>query len=385
MWIAFDLVLYRAWTILGHAIRHATALGLQLRVTAGSISSAQKAIRSRTWYALYTLEITLAEFTGRPASITTIDMSTPIDSMGERAELSAAQQTQLLMDGLEPQSSRGGRSLSSSVGTGTHATHFSCRVRLSILSHRIYSSLYSVGGEMSWSDVQDAVRQFNIELQQWQARLPPTFNMLETQQPIRSADPHIELAMYYWSIRMILYRPCLCAMDGRIENESSESREFNTRAAVSCIEAALSMLRLMPDNPEVTEAYRILPWWSLLHYVCQATAILILELCLAVQHCPERVVEILEGLRKAMLYLRMMSRASLSAFKAWRVCRQTMTDATSRLGIEGDYIDAAVPLEWSPLFEVSLVKALDGRGDQTFPKLSQSWGRLSGTLGLEMP
>jgi len=238
---------------------------------------------------------------------------------------------------------------------------------------------------MSWSDVQDAVRQFNIELQQWMVRLPPSLTVLQTQQPIRSADPRIELAMYYWSVRMNLYRPCLCDMEGRIENESKASREFNTMAAVACVDAALSMLRLMPDSPLVTEAYRVLPWWNLLHYVCQAAAILILELCLGVQHCPERISEILEGLRKAMLYLRMMSGASLSAFKAWRVCRQTMNDATSRLGIEGDYIDAPIPPGWNAAYESSLAKALDGRGDQTFPKLSQSWGRLSGTLGLEMP
>ncbi len=331
------------------------------------------------------MEIALVEFTGRPASITTIDISTPIDAAREGADLSAAQQTQFLMDGVEPESSRMVRPLSSSLIAGTLPSQFSYRVRLIILSHRIYSSLYSVGGEMSWSDVQDAVRQFNIELQQWQARIPLNLTMLQIQQPIRSADPRIELAMYYWSVRMILYRPCLCDMEGRIENESSTSREFNTEAAVSCVDAALSMLRLMPDNPEVTEAYRILPWWSLLHYVCQVTAILIIELCLGVQHCPERVDEILEGLRKAMLYLRMMSGASLSAFKAWRVCRQTMTDVTSSLGIEGDYIDAAVPPGWIPAFESSLVKALDGRGGQALPKLSQSWGRLSGTLGLEMP
>ncbi len=370
----------RAWTILGHAIRHATALGLQLRVTAGSVSSIQKAIRSRTWYALYSLEITLAEFTGRPASIATVDMSTPIDAMREGANLGAVQQTQQLVDGIEPEPSRIARLHPESSGTDGHPAHFSCRVRLSILSHRIQSSLYSVRGDMSWSDVQNAVTQFNIELQQWMARLPPSLNVLQTQRPIRSADPRIELAMYYWSIRMILYRPCLCDMEGRIENESNASREFNTMAAVACVDAALSMLGLMPDNLQVTEAYRVLPWWSLLHYVCQATAVLILELCLDVQHCPEKISEIIEGLRKAMLYLRMMSGVSVSAFKAWRVCRQTMADATTRLGIEVGNIDAPIPPGWNAAYESSLLRALDGGGGPTFPKLSQSWGRLSRTL-----
>lgn len=375
---------FRSWTILGHAIRHATALGLQLRVTAGSISATQKAIRSRTWYALYTLEITLAEFTGRPCSITTLDISAPLDAMREDVELSADQQTQLLVDGVEPESSRTIRSFSHS-GTAAHPSHFSCRVRLSILSHRIYSSLYSVGGEMSWSDVQDAVRQYNLELQHWQARLPPELTVLNAEPPARSSDPRIELAMYYWSIRMILHRPCLCDMVGRIENESKVSRDFNQTAALGCVEAALAMLQLMPDNPAIGEAYRVLPWWNLLHYVCQATAVLTMELCLQAQHCPGQVGEILDGLRKAMLYLRMMSGASISAFKAWRVCRQTLADATSRLGIESDYVDAPVPPGWNAAHETLLAKSLDRRDGQPYPKLSSTWGRLSGTLGLEMP
>ena len=50
-------------------------------------------------------------------------------------------------------------------------------------------------------------------------------------------------------------------MKGRIESESEASREFNQFAAVECVEAALAMLRFMPDSPEIGEAYRTLPWW----------------------------------------------------------------------------------------------------------------------------
>ena len=355
----------RAWTILGHAMRHATALGLQLSVTARSISSTQKETRSRTWYALYSLEITLAEYTGRPCSVATLDMSVPLDAMRENIEFSPDRQTQLLVDGIEPEPAYQAQSFAHS-GRHTHFSHFPCRVRLSILSHRICSSIYSVGGNMSWSDVQDSIRQFNIELQQWQSNLPPELTILQTQPSIASADPGTELAMYFWSVRMILYRPCLCDMEGRIENESEVSREFNKSAAVACIEAALAMLRLMPDSPKIGEAYRILPWWSLLHYVCQAAAVLIMELCLAGQHCPSQLGEILDGLRKAMLYLCMMSKASISAFKAWRVCRQTMTVAASRLGIENDHNNAvSPPAGWTSMYETTLNNALDSTEDQT--------------------
>jgi hypothetical protein len=298
----------------------------------------------------------------------------PIDALHEIAALSPKQQAEFLVDGLEPSLSNPSQ-MSSSPSSDKYPSHFSCRVRLSFLSHRIYSSLYSVGGDMTWSDVQDAVRQFNIELMHWRSMLPVELTVLRTQQPIRSSDPGIELAMYYWSVRMILHRPCLCNLEGRIVNESRASRDFNQEAAVACVDAALALLRLMPDSPNIGEAYRILPWWSLLHYVCQAAAILILELCLAAQHCPLRVGEILDGLKKAISYLRMMSRASLSAYKAWRVCRQLMTDSTSRLGIATMDVpsDMPPPREWTKAYETSLVQALDDRRESWFPGTSHTW------------
>jgi hypothetical protein len=373
-WRLQKLTFARSWTILGHAIRHATALGLQLRVTAGSIRDSEKVTRSRTWFALYALEVTLAEYTGRPCSITALDISVPIDVLHESSVLNPEKQTDFLVDGMDTSLSDPSQ-ISVSPSSDRCPSYFSCRVRLSFLSHRIYSSLYSVGGDMTWSDVQDAVRQFNIELIHWRSMLPVELTVLRTQQPIISSDSGIELTMYYWSVQMILHRPCLCNLEGRIVNESRASRDFNQEAAVACVDAALALLRLIPDSPNIGEAYRILPWWSLLHYVCQTAAVLILELCLAAQHCPLRVREILEGLKKAISYLRMMSRVSLSAYKAWRVCWQLMADSTLRLGIDTMDVpsDTPAPSGWTEAYETSLMQALDDRRDGRFLIPSPTW------------
>jgi hypothetical protein len=69
-------------------------------------------------------------------------------------------------------------------------------------------------------------------------------------------------------------------MENCIQNESNTHGTSTTRQPVECVQAALTMLQLMPDHPNVSEAYRVLPWWSLLHFVCQAAAVLIMELCL---------------------------------------------------------------------------------------------------------
>ncbi|KAK7883596.1 hypothetical protein LTR67_011095 [Exophiala xenobiotica] len=69
----------RAWTLLGSAIRHAVSLGLHLKVTDASMGPSEQSERAKIWYSLYTLEVLLAEITGRPKSITVTDATIPVD------------------------------------------------------------------------------------------------------------------------------------------------------------------------------------------------------------------------------------------------------------------------------------------------------------------
>jgi uncharacterized protein CbrC (UPF0167 family) len=82
----------------------------------------------------------------------------------------------------------------------------------------------------------------------------------------------------------------------------------------------MDLLGILPDNPVGHEIYRFLPWWSLLHYLCQAAAILTLELCLDMRHFDEADGSmVMRHLGKAALYLRCLAEGSLSAYKAWRI------------------------------------------------------------------
>ena len=125
--------------------------------------------------------------------------------------------------------------------------------------------------------------------------------------------------MYYESIRMILFRPFLRGIE--IMDESPQSLGFDKLGSKACVEAALHMLSVMPENPVATEVFQILPWWSLLHYVCQAAAILLLELCLSMQHMQGELEVVLSATRKALDYLWILSTYSKSAYKAWNILR----------------------------------------------------------------
>lgn len=73
---------------------------------------------------------------------------------------------------------------------------------------------------------------------------------------------------------MLITRPCLWLMDGRIPNESSESREFNKLFAATCIRSARAVIHLVVNEPDPNS----LPWWCLLHYLMPAKSIIMLEL-----------------------------------------------------------------------------------------------------------
>ena len=358
-------------------------------MTADSISAHQKAVRARTWYSLYSLEIALEELTGRPCSILLADVSAPLDAIQDDLA-SDASDGLIDMDGVSPEEPVPWHVFLQTKERLASA-HASCRVRLSMISQKIFSSVYVAGHEMSWGDIQDMIRGCELELQQWLVNLPRDLTPDAMEPSSNGVNLGLELALYYWSVRMILLRPCLCDLEGRIENESRTSRTFNRMAAVACVDAGRSLLALIPDEPAPHDAYLLLPWWMLLHYICQAAAVLTLELCLGAQHAPTQVGEIVAGLKKAVSYLRFMSVESLSAFKAWKIFRHLLSVSTSKFGIDISDVpaDAPQPPGWTPIHEMRLAKALDdkkgNRRSPASPILSMGLGLGLGLGGVPSP
>jgi hypothetical protein len=354
----------------GHAIRHAIALGLHLRVGAG-IDGNQQQVRSRTWWSLYGLEQLLGDFTGRPTSILDTDIAIPLDLI-HKNELDSGH------TGPFPTSDGAQEALLDQSGRGIHELqytphlYFVWRIRLSVIGHKIRSSLYA-SGRMSeaWSRIQQSIRGFDRELTQWSANLPKEMNLPQGID-VESSDrrggqlhDHLELAMAYQSTRMILFRPCLCHLEGAIPHESALSRSFNQEAALSCVSAARSLLALLPDEAVKSHASKKLPWWSLLHYVNQAGAVLILELCLKAEHMPSQVKVLFADMRKVMAWLAEMAAESLSAWRSWKIFRKLSLQAAAGVGI--DFMipqDVQKPPEWKAVYDQRLSQPLNVPSDQ---------------------
>lgn len=289
----------------------------------------------------------LAEITGRPKSISLPDLSLSIDDFRANTQagteysndaerlFSPEQSREIWHNYLSAkrnvsQMTRGivQRKTLTSVSHGILTKYFPQRLYLCRLSDKIATQLYSGTSEDSWPQTQLKINELRNELCQWAENLPQD---LVLQDHVASdTDPRakIELSMYYHSVSMILYRPCLCEVI--IDNESPQSREFNLNASRACVYAAMSLLELIPDYLTAHEAYQLLPWWSLLHFVSQAAAVLLLELSLGSQHCRDEVQQIVNHLRKAMWYLRCMSEESLSAFRATTIFTQLLTEVMRR-------------------------------------------------------
>lgn len=363
---------------MGHATRHATALGLHLRVSDPDLGELERARRSRTWYSLYCLEILIAEITGRPKSIFLPDVTTPVDifqredldginSVQKDNHMTAAESRTVWLDFLRArrehsQAMTGGMvpwTSLPSLGRGFSRLYFPHRVHLCRLSDKIATQLYSGTSEDSWSQVQQKIGELQTDLRHWVENLPDQLNLQSD--TTEDSDPRvrIELAMYYHSVQMILHRPCLCEIV--IENQSLASQEFNRSSARACVHAAMSLLAIIPDNPSAHEAYQLLPWWSLLHYVAQATAVLLLEMALGCQHFQTEVPEVVNYLRKAMFYIWCMTEVSPSAFRAWRMFRKLLSDIQEN---DDQYhaIDvpqkAPKPTNWTHEHEVAVMKTI---------------------------
>lgn len=252
--------------------------------------------------------------------------------------------------------------------------YFANRIRLNIIGHKIRSSLYSSGlPGWSWSRIQQSIRTHDRELIQWSADLPENLKIpegVDLLSPDRQGEllSRFELAMSYQSVRMILFRPSLFHMEAGTVHESNFSQSFNQQAALSCILAARTLLDLLPDNAAITHASKCLPCWSLLHYITQAGAVIILELSLKAVHMPKQVDQLSKDLTKVVGWLAEMASDSLSAWRSWKICCRLALQAAAAMGI--DIIvpgNVQQPPGWQPAYDQLLSRTLSVSLDEMLP------------------
>jgi hypothetical protein len=202
------------------------------------------------------------------------------------------------------------------------------RLNLCRLSDTIASELYSGALEQPWSDLRQKLRHLQHNLHCWREALPDNLAIEEKITIDTCTRARIELSMYYHSVQMMLYRPCLSPV--MTEKKLDSLWEFRHKSARACVHAAMSMVALIPERLTAPQAFQILPWWSFLHFLSQATAVLLLELSFGAEHFLEEIPQLLSSVRHAMNHLGCLAQGSVSASRAWMICRRLLAEVVHR-------------------------------------------------------
>ena len=214
-----------------------------------------------------------------------------------------------------------------------NALFFKYHTGLSNFTNEVLIRLYRAHAmTKSWADVQSTIASLNSKLEKWRAELPNVFDFTKRQRDQQFVRQRMSLGFSYYSTLVIINRPCLCRIDRKIANQSGKAQDFNRETAMKCVHASRDMLEMLPQEPNAIGLYKVAPWWCIVHYLVQAATVLMLELSFRSYHMPNEVEEIFDSTKKAIDWLRSLSRVDEAAKRAWSLCNEMFHKVAPMVG-----------------------------------------------------
>ncbi|KAF2090073.1 hypothetical protein K490DRAFT_35475, partial [Saccharata proteae CBS 121410] len=281
----------RSWRFSAMAINDATCLGLHLRNQAHSTSLQFKQKRLRTWWALFSIDQIVCVMTGRPTAIPMKHCSAPYPAPYSQ-EMLMSPSGQAYLEQWDTEEGDKGKETPLPQRMGLEPAYLRLKVRLTVIEHGIMDNIYSAAiASDSWKDIQILILKKESELEFWIQTLPPGLRF-ELEDPRSLFSPENEpllreklsLALSYYSAKCVLYRPCVCRIDGRINAQSQLSKHFNSEKARECVRSAKTMIALLPDPPDPAWLYQNGPWWSVVEDILRPATICALEMAHELVH-----------------------------------------------------------------------------------------------------
>ncbi|KAJ8113960.1 hypothetical protein OPT61_g4047 [Boeremia exigua] len=312
----------RAWLTIGVSIRTAMSLGLHLRNEVPATDSSKKEMLAWTWWGLHSIECLVCSITGRPPIIQMEDSTVPFPKVYNRGLSPVSKRRS--SSSSKPKSSEASSRTSSSISADEY---FISSLHVALLTQKVLSSLYAPRTAIySWQDIQGKIKSLLKELADWYTR-----TLEGTSAPGDSNHEQVErermlLQMHYWSIKILISRPCLCRTERRIKNQSDASADFNNETAKTCVASARALTALFPDIPDLKFVYTKAPWWNVVHIIMQCAGVLLLEVGYQNQHSKDKISEITFDVQKLIAWLRAMGQNDLCADRAHTVLQRILTD-----------------------------------------------------------
>ncbi|KAF3398432.1 Thiamine repressible regulatory protein [Penicillium rolfsii] len=355
----------RAWKLSGSAVRGALGLGLHLQNVGVCTSDTSKEIRYRVWWSLYNIEHLLGVMTGRPSCIIDSSCTTPLPVPFDESDFQKEEVAQLIsvagrgtsgpLDRMSFSSSTA--NLDTTADSDTTDTPAECDTKrsraeyfkslppcmsmyflqmtsLTTIAKRMTTKLYSPEALQSpWASIEFTIQSLMLAIDSWFMNLPSSYDFTSTQTSQCPIGQRSGLAFLFYSTKIGITRPCLCRLESS-PPEDDKTHEFCSKTAAECVESACHMLTLFPDTLDAAMLHRISPWWCTLHYLMQATTVLLLELAFHSQHVPGKANMVLKAARKAIDWLSALSKTNMASERAWKLCDGFLRRLAPTIGIE---------------------------------------------------
>lgn len=307
-----------------------------------------KEIRHRLWWALYSLDIQLCSMTGRPPNIDLEYCTTPLpvpyqeaDFLEDRVSQFIADKStsKCLMTSSIPQAFNADRE-----GGQQHAKdprrpvvsggkdnypapdnikpntslYFLCCIGLTCIGRSAMDEIHSpTTALLSWDDLEASITRNNASADDWLAKLPSEYHFEKSSSNCPFVRQRTSLAFQYYSTKLIILEPCLRrAID--VVSDGPCSKHCQAMATM-CMQVAGSVLDLFPDKADVRWLYEYCPWWSMLHYIMQCSAILLGGLVGQINLGSVGNAATVHYIKKACGWLSEMSKTDEFSRRAWGI------------------------------------------------------------------
>lgn len=287
------------------ALRSAISLGINLKFKDDRTHYASKEARTRLWWSIFLLEHLVTSITGRISGcsegLSAVLLPVPFDEDGAERNPSLSEifhnpklqtsRLQLTLFQTDDEAQTALAWLSQCEPSPTLLFH--CIVDLNIISQSVINSIYSIQGlRESAGQFDNRLEKYNRCMGIWLRKVPMPYRFTVSPGDDTFLPPgigHVEtdytreritLAIYYYSARITLCRPCLSHTPVPLQKAGERSTRASFRAlmTLACLRAATNLLSILPETPNTIWLTAVTPWWVILHFIMQATTALLIGL-----------------------------------------------------------------------------------------------------------
>lgn len=204
--------------------------------------------------------------------------------------------------------------------TPNHSLYFFYFVELGLIMRESVDTLYAPGAaRKSWREIESAISTLNSKTDTWVSRIPDAFRFTGVQGGRLFERQISSLAFRYYSTKLIITQPCLRHAI-HLGRGAPSLGSFCDLMTDQCVDTAIHMLNLLPEPPDTAWLYRISPWWCILHYLMQATTVLLTDLFIRAIPGTLKYHIVQENIDKAIRWLSEMAGRDPCSQRAWIVC-----------------------------------------------------------------